>query len=458
MSQFLKHKIGMLGLSFLTLFTVISILSPVIAVTDPKEWYIAPRMVPPSWTQYVGSGAAPEGFIEITGYTSKAYEKLWLMNVTIKFRYDYEVFPKSFTARIKVKVPNPEGVPKELARVLAMAYIKKPGGEEISLMRETRRLEPGTEVDILISSRDKDLKAFLNVFYELNATNPDTEVFPQIIFFADFEQSSSPYNSADSVVEKGLYEVTYSFTGFTTKDIEVKEANVKIEGVVYGLMGSDGEGRDVWSMLVWGAPIALVIGLSASILSTVLGMVYGIVSGYAGGRLDEVMMRIVDILIAIPKLPLLIIIAYLHRPSVWTIVFLIGFLGWMGISRVARSMTLQLKEMTFIEASKVLGARGLRIIFRHIMPNILPYAYASIALGVPDAILTEASLSFLGLGDPTAPTWGLMLYWARIDQAFFKGAWWTVIPPGLAITLLSVSFVFTGHAMDEILNPRIKRL
>jgi peptide/nickel transport system permease protein len=130
----------------------------------------------------------------------------------------------------------------------------------------------------------------------------------------------------------------------------------------------------------------------------------------------------------------------------------------MGIARVARSITLQLKETAFIESIKALGASPMRIMFRHIMPQMLPYAYANLALGVPGAILTEAGLSYLGLGDPTLPTWGQLLRHAVEVAAVPNGYWWLWVTPGLLIAGVSVAFVFIGHSIDEILNPRIRRL
>jgi len=456
LSQFVRHRVGMFGAFLLSIFLIISILAPFITEHSPREWHIAPRMAPPTWV--IQGKKAPSGIIEVTESDVRLYKLNRVMNVTVRFKYDYDLFPSSFSTKIKVKLADVEGIPPELKKVICVAYLKKPSNTEIPILKVPKVIEPGAETQISISSRSKDLKLFLNSYFNLTVSDPETKVFPAVILFADMDKSTNPYDSDSSVVEKGYYEVIFTFMGYNVIGLEVKETKVQIEGVTFGLMGSDGEGRDVWSLLVWGTPIAFAIGVLSSIVSTAFGVIYGIISGYIGGKVDEVMMRIVDILIAIPKIPILIIIAFLYRPSVWTIVLLIGFLGWMGISRVSRSMCLQFKEMTFVEASKVLGAGKLRIMFRHILPNILPYAYASLALGVPDAILTEASLSFLGLGDPTAPTWGLILYWARLDQAFFKGAWWTVIPPGLAIALLSVSFIFIGHALNEILNPRIKRL
>jgi peptide/nickel transport system permease protein len=140
------------------------------------------------------------------------------------------------------------------------------------------------------------------------------------------------------------------------------------------------------------------------------------------------------------------------------IVLLLVIFGWMGIARIARSMALQIKEQTYIEAAKALGAGNGRIIFKHILPQLLPYAFAVIALSVPGAVISEASLSFLGIGDPSAVTWGQILNAAQAQSATTKGYWWWVLPPGLGIAVVGLTFVLIGTALDKILNPRLRRL
>ena len=139
------------------------------------------------------------------------------------------------------------------------------------------------------------------------------------------------------------------------------------------------------------------------------------------------------------------------------IILFLTIFGWMGIARVSRSIALQLKESAFVEAARAIGASRKRIIVVHIIPNIVPYTVAALALGIPDAILTEAALSFLGLGDPSLPTWGAILNQAQSGGALGSGMWWWFIPPGLAIAVVSMAFVFIGYAVDEIVNPRLRR-
>ena len=239
--------------------------------------------------------------------------------------------------------------------------------------------------------------------------------------------------------------------------LTIKKAQFIIWGGVYGILGTNSFGYDVWTQLVHGARISLIVGILAAILSTTLGIFFGVASGYVGGIVDEITMRIVDILLCLPVLPLLLALSAYFKPNVYYLVILIAIFGWQGLSRVIRSRVLSLREMEFIEAAKASGASGSYLIFRHLIPNVFPIAMASMVLSVPAAILTEAALSFLGFGDPLSPTWGKMLHEAQSEGAFGAMAWWYILPPGLAMTALCVGFVLIGHALDEIVNPRLRR-
>jgi peptide/nickel transport system permease protein len=165
-------------------------------------------------------------------------------------------------------------------------------------------------------------------------------------------------------------------------------------------------------------------------------------------------MRFNDILLTIPGLPLLIVLTAVIGPSIVSVVVLIGFLGWMGIARLIRSQVLSLKTKAFVEAARASGGGTGHIIRKHLVPNVITMAYTQLALTVPGAIVTEAALSFLGLGDPFLQTWGKMLHDVQYYGAVSE--WWWAIPPGLCIALLSMAFVFIGYAMDDILNPKLR--
>lgn len=223
------------------------------------------------------------------------------------------------------------------------------------------------------------------------------------------------------------------------------------------LLGTDNVGRDLFAQLLEGAKVAFIVGLSSAFFSIVIGTVVGMVSGYAGGMLDAFLMRTADIIMVMPSLVILLILASLFGQfNIWIIVFIIAIMRWPAVSRVIRSQTLSLKQRPFIEASQVAGASHLRIIFRHIMPNVLPLAFLYMTFRVTSAILVEAALSFLGFGDPSQVSWGMMLQWVWKSGHMFQAPYW-LIPPGLSISLLTLAFYLMGRAMDEVLDPRLRK-
>jgi len=231
----------------------------------------------------------------------------------------------------------------------------------------------------------------------------------------------------------------------------------KLFGKAFGLLGTNYRGGDVFSEFILGFRISMIIGLVAAMISTAIGTVVGVVSGYLGGPIDEVSMRIVDILMCIPVLPILMIMSIMFGRSIWYILLVIGVFWWLGLSRMIRSQVLSLREMPFVECARASGGSKAYIMFRHIIPNVLPLAMTDFVLSVPGAIMLESGLSFIGYGDPSYATWGRMLQRAMQYGAFTYFKWWYFIPPGLGIILVCLTFVFMGHALDEIVNPRLRR-
>jgi peptide/nickel transport system permease protein len=221
-------------------------------------------------------------------------------------------------------------------------------------------------------------------------------------------------------------------------------------------MGTDFMGRDLFSQLLEGAKWGLAVGITAAAASVIVGTVVGLVSGYFGGTIDTLLQRMADIVLTLPSIPLILVIgAALGRLSIWNIVILIGLLGWPSTSKVIRSQVLSLRERPFIESARVSGASDGRIIFRHIAPNVLPLSFLYMTFGVTGAILTEAALSFLGLGDPSTVSWGMMLQWCFTSGYTFKAPFW-LLPPGLCITFLALSFYLIGIGTEQIINPRLR--
>ncbi len=238
--------------------------------------------------------------------------------------------------------------------------------------------------------------------------------------------------------------------------VTITRVSALVYGDYFGLLGSTDKGADAWSQLVYGSQVSLTIGIVATGLSTAVGVIVGLVAGYFGGKIDEALMRVVDFLLVIPGLPLMMVLAAFLGPTIENIIVVISILGWTGTSRLIRSQVMAEKNKAYVESARAIGASDTYIIFRHILPNVTPILFANITLGVVGAILSESGLAFLGLTDPSAPSWGRMLADAQGSGGFSNGAWWVVVFPGMMITVLSLAFTFVGHTLDQVLNPRLR--
>lgn len=223
------------------------------------------------------------------------------------------------------------------------------------------------------------------------------------------------------------------------------------------LLGTDDMGRDVAAALVAGSRVSLFVGLSATIISMLVGSAVGVAAGYYGRWVDTALMRFTDVFLVLPWLPLMLVLAALLGPSVWNIVLVIGLTGWAGTARVIRAQTLAIKERQFMERARSIGAGDGHIIMHHLMPNVFPLIFANTILVTAVSILSETTLSFLGMGDSTRPSWGTMLHFAFESGATSSGALWFILPPGLCVLCLVMGFTFLGYAFDEILNPKLRK-
>jgi len=269
--------------------------------------------------------------------------------------------------------------------------------------------------------------------------------------------SIDPQKTTFAVQANYKYGVEVVFKGEVQRaSIYVDDLDLRLYGSCFGLFGTDNVGLDVFTQLVYGTRISLLVGVVASLISVSLGLAVGLFAGYLGRVVDEVMMRFTDMLLVIPELPLLLVIVAVLGPSIWNIIGIIGLLGWMGFARTVRSQALSLKERAFVEAAKAVGAGKVHIVGRHILPNVMNLVYVTLAMSVPSAIMAEAYLSFLGLYDPFVMTWGRMLNEALELPGGFR-RWWWIVPPGLSIAAISISFILIGYALDEILNPKLRQ-
>jgi peptide/nickel transport system permease protein len=240
--------------------------------------------------------------------------------------------------------------------------------------------------------------------------------------------------------------------------LDVTKANGPILGSPssHYWLGTDENGRSVLTLLIWGARISLFVGLMATLISMVIGTVIGLVSGYFGAWVGRITFRLTEWFLVIPFLPLAIVLASVLGRGLFNIVIVIGVTSWPGTALLIRSQTLSIKERAYIERARAIGAGRWHQMSKHVLPNVMPMVFANTTLTVAIAILSETTLSFLGLGDPTHTSWGTMLDGAYHAGAITTGCWWYVVPPGICVVLVVLAFTLIGQALEEILNPRLR--
>jgi peptide/nickel transport system permease protein len=220
-------------------------------------------------------------------------------------------------------------------------------------------------------------------------------------------------------------------------------------------LGTDQPGRSVLLLLIWGSRASLAIGVISTVLTMILGSAIGLFAGHYQGIVGGALMRITDWFIALPGLPLAISLAAVLGQGATSITIAIAVTSWTGTARLVRAQTLAVEARPFIERARALGAGNMQIVFRHVLPNVTPLILVSSTLTVAGSILSETTLTFLGLGDPTDVSWGSMLNQAFNQGAVTAGAWWYLLPPGVAIVIVVLGFTLTGRAVEHILNPRM---
>jgi len=263
------------------------------------------------------------------------------------------------------------------------------------------------------------------------------------IFLAIFAPLLTPYQPTDTIRDENGRGLTFAPPS------------------VHRPLGTDDAGHDVWTQLVFGARISLTVGFLAGFIAMFVGSLFGILAGYFGGWIENLLMRTTDVLLVIPDLPLMLILVAtlpqlnLHVSHILILILVIGLLYWTSTARLVRSQVLTIKERQFVARARAIGAGHFHIIRKHIIPQIMPLIVANTVLILSTAILIESGLAFLGLGDPTQPSWGTMLNFAFDRNAVTNGAWWFYLPPGLAIVWVSLGCVLLGNVLEEMLNPRL---
>ena len=442
--EFSHNKIGMVGIAILVILFSMSIIAFVTIPVenfkkwnDPASWLLYPKSAQPAWVNYFQSEKIPEHLILQPQSSSQQLDSVYALTDSFMVNYQYDGFPSDFIYQYTIQY---SGSP------LLQLSVTRPDGIELQLVSASLPLsnDETTYSSMLFSTQNVITKNIANAknrySFSLDGISSEKIVFSKL---------------DENKILKGNYVFRVHLYDVSGKPVLVK-SHLILGGKVYGMMGTDELRRDLSVGLLWGTPLALFIGITVSIGSVILGLLYGVFAGYKGKATDEVLMRFNDIIYAMPALPLLIILAVTIGNSIFLMVGFLVIFGWVGIAKVSRSMALQIKTLQYVEASKLMGQKDYKIIFKHILPQLLPYAFASIAISVPAAITTEAGLSFLGLGDPTFPTWGQILHDASSYSAAARGMWWWILPPGIMIAITGLAFVFMGQAMDVIVNPRLR--
>ncbi len=220
-------------------------------------------------------------------------------------------------------------------------------------------------------------------------------------------------------------------------------------------LGLDDGGVDMLSLMIWGARVSLIVGFSAALVAMLIGGAVGILAGYFGGRTDVGLMRFTDYVLVIPDIPLMLIVAAVWGRSLTNIILIIGVIYWTSTARLIRAQVKSVRERVYVKRARALGAGHNRLVFRHVLPQVMPLLVANTVLMVAVAIFAETAIAFLGLGDPSLTSWGLLIENAFDRQAISTGAWWAIVPPGVAVTVVILACTMLGTAIEDALNPRL---
>ena len=443
--EFTRSVLGMTGIAIITSLIIISIIATVTIPAstfqewnNPEKWLTYPKTSIPIWVNYFTSEKIPEHKIIEPRIINSESDNTYLTSQQFPVNFEFDDFPSDFVYEFETKYSD---------SYLLTVSLLRPDEKEINLISTSLPFsENETVYKQRIFSTDEMIKKNIRMESEMFAFDVSDKNLTNVIFS----------ETSENKVLKGDYTFIINTYGIKSEN-KIIDSKIILGGKAFGFMGTDELRRDLAVGLLWGTPLALFIGVSVAIGSVIVGLVYGVYSGYKGKKTDEALMRFNDVIYALPALPFLIILAVTISNSIFLMIGFLMIFSWVGIAKVSRSMSLQIKTRQYVEAAKIMGEKDTKIIFKHIIPQLLPYAFASIAISVPAAITTEAGLSFLGLGDPSFPTWGQILHDANTYGAAAQAFWWWIVPPGLLIAVTGLAFVFIGNALDTIVNPKLKR-
>ena len=434
----LRSKVGMAGV---VIFTALAITAIVVQVlfpanfgrniwSNPSQWADYPKAAEPQWTSYFDDSKIPHQIIEKTSPTDEItdeYGKTLEYDFSMKLASDDPTF-LSFSVW---------GVEFDKTSPIIDVFLQE-GDERVRLYRH---VVPGKTAGETSPVRRYNEKTPLKV--QLTS---------------DFSVESKVAQHLAYLRGRGADEFTATVR-FTFEEQSGSVDNVQFVagGDVYGWSGTDDTGRDVMQGLLAGVKTALLVGVIVALLRTLIGAVMGAVSGYFGGKVESFIEGLIDVMTTVPTLPIVIFLVFAFGPKLSLIVLFLVVFGWTGLAIQIRPWIKQIRESGFISMARARGFSGARVILRHLLPQTLPFLFASFVLAMPRAILAEAALSFLGLGDPSLPTWGAMLKEGFQTGAINLGYWWWVLPPGLAIVITSLTGALVFYPLEEYAEPRLKR-
>ncbi|NLM97305.1 MAG: ABC transporter permease, partial [Halanaerobiaceae bacterium] len=415
--EFKQVKYGITGLVLLMVFILLVILETYIIPfseagkrwNDISYWKDNPRSAAPVWINWFSSEkSAVHEFLTEPEMNVTETPQFKIIEGVFNYDYKYDLPPAEITFKARAK-----------GDIVVEGEILRPDGETISLVQKNYHSRNEVEIRIPLASEAQSNVINFGRLHESeeNRRSISThQLRPLNILFARAEEGilTAP------VALKGDYQMKFTIA-VMGEGAYLEEPELIVSGRIFGFLGTDDSKRDLWSGIVAGSKWGIFIGLLTAFVSVTIGIIYGVTSAYYGGWIDSLMMRVAEIFASVPMLPVLVVLSALYKPSIWILIIMMCVFYWVSPVRTVRSMALQIKEETYIEAAHALDASNRRIIFKHMIPQLIPYAFASMALSVPGAIVSEATISLLGLGDATIVTWGQILHSAMKNSAILKG-------------------------------------
>jgi peptide/nickel transport system permease protein len=427
--------------------------------SNPQVWADYPKAAPPEWTTWFGgSSRAQHRVLEATTPSDvREAGPAQIRTFEMPFGYTQDEPPTFLSWSLGRVVYH--GRPPSLAVSLI-----RPDGQQVDLYRDVVRGPRPNESPPYVRNEETPQRVLLSEEPDVPEQTAEmlTDAYGVAITTSDVARDPEAYlfgvPGPDGAIAPlhGDYRIETRIAVADPAD-EIDKVGAVVGGSVFGALGTDAQGRDLAEGLLFGLPVALLIGLSAAIVSTVIGTSLGLLSGYLGGRVDLVIQRAADIVNNVPLLPLLIFMVFVLGAQLWLILLVLVAFSWPGLTILIRSMVLGLGAGQEVEAARALGASHRHIIVKHVFPHTAPYVLTQLIFFVPAVILAEAGLSFLGLGDPTLPTWGQILESGFRTGAVFLGYWWWVVAPGLLIVLTAMTFMLLALGLEPVVNPRLRR-